>query len=134
MSNVIQPSDLELQVLAVLWRGESQSVRQLQESIPDQKKRAYTTVLSVLQVMERKGLVDHDKVGNVYVYRPLVTRRQVLGPMFRSMVNNIFGGRPCEAMAQLIEDEAMSEADLLEIRSLLDDKTPTDNKSDGEST
>ena len=132
MSKTVQPSELELQVLAMLWREGPQTVRQVRENLPDGKDRAYTTVLTVLQVMEKKGLVDHGKVGNVHLYRPLVTRQQVLGPMFRTMVRNVFGGRPAEAMAHLIEDQSFSEEELVEVRRLLNAKTTTRHKQDEE--
>ena len=76
-----RPSDLELQVLSVLWEIGPATVRQLRRAMPDGKKRAYTTVLSVLQVMEKKRLVTHDRQGMTHVYRPTVRRRQVLGPL-----------------------------------------------------
>ena len=118
--NPPQPSDLEMQVLSVLWRQGPSPVRSVLEALPDGKHRAYTTVLSVMQVMEKKGLVDHEKQGNAHVYRPLVTRRQVLRPMMRSPVRNVFGGRPVEAMAALLREGDVSESELSEIRRLID--------------
>ena len=53
-----RPSDLELQVLAVLWRRGPSTAREVMEALPDGKHRAYTTVLSVMQVMEKKELQE----------------------------------------------------------------------------
>ncbi|MCA9092782.1 MAG: BlaI/MecI/CopY family transcriptional regulator, partial [Planctomycetaceae bacterium] len=52
-----KPSDLELQILHVLWQAGPSTVRDVLEKLPDQKKRAYTSVLSVMQVMQKKGFL-----------------------------------------------------------------------------
>ena len=90
----IRPSELELQVLAVLWERGPSSVRAVQEALPDGKDRAYTTVLSVMQVMEKKGLIGHSQQGQANVYHTLVKRGQVLRPMMRELIRNVFGGSP----------------------------------------
>ena len=114
-----RPSDLELQVLSVLWEAGEATVRQIRRDLPDGKPRAYTTVLSVLQGMERKGLVGHSRRGMAYVYHPAVQRQKVLGPMLRELTANLFGGRPARVMQMLLADAQISEADRREIRRLL---------------
>lgn len=114
-----RPSELELQVLSVLWRQGASTAREMLEAMPDGKKRAYTTILSVMQVMEKKGLLTHENRGPAHVYKPCVSRRQVLGPMLRSMVNNIFGGSTPEAMMHLLQETAVDPDDMSEIRRLL---------------
>ena len=78
-----RPSEMELQILAVLWEHGPSTVRAIRQLLPDGKNRAYTTVLTLVQIMEKKGLVGHTSQGQAHVYRPLVARRQsggVLGP------------------------------------------------------
>ena len=116
------PSDLELQVLAVLWRRGALTARDVREALPDGKHRAYTTVLSVLQVMEKKGLVSHTVSGQANVYRPEVTRRQALGPLLRAMVRNVFGGSAAEAVVSLVSENDVSAEEMAEIRRLLDER------------
>jgi len=115
-----KPSELETQVLSVLWERGPSTVRDVRGAMPDGKKRAYTTVLSVLQVMERKGLVKHRARGRAHVYEPAVTRSQVLHPMLRGLVENVFGGSASAAVQHLLQGSDVSEADMLEIRALLD--------------
>ena len=59
-----QPSNLEMQILSVLWENGPCTVRDILDKIPDGKKRAYTTVLTMMQIMEKKKLVTHKSVGN----------------------------------------------------------------------
>ena len=118
-----QPSDLELQVLGVLWRGGPLPVRGVMEAMPDGKKRAYTTLLSVLQVMEKKGLVSHSVDGRTHVFKPCVTERQVLRPLFSRLVDHVFGGEPVAAVQGLLENAEVSDEELAEIRRLIDDQS-----------
>lgn len=118
-----RPSDLELQVLAVLWRKGAATVRDVLEAVPDGKARAYTTILSTMQVMEKKGLLERAGArGLTHIYKPAVTRRQVLGPLLRQLVRNIFGGSASAAVQQLLRETDVSDQDLAEIDRLLDEE------------
>jgi predicted transcriptional regulator len=116
----VKPSDLELQVLSVLWEKGPMTAREVREVLPDGKERAYTSVLSVMQVMEKKGLLTYRRKGNAYVFRPKVTQKQALGPMLRGMVSNVFGGRVSSVMQHLLSETAPSVNELEQIRALLD--------------
>jgi BlaI family penicillinase repressor len=116
---VSKPSELELQVLAVLWEKGPLTVRQIREEMPDKKKRAYTTMLSVLQGMEKKQLVGHDRDGLAHVYKPLVRRQQVLRPLFRDLLHNVFGGKATSAMQCLLDSADIAEDELQEIKQML---------------
>jgi BlaI family penicillinase repressor len=119
-----RPSELEMQVLSVLWEHGPLPVRGVLERLPDGKKRAYTTVLSVMQVMEKKGLLDHTRDGNTHVYRPLFTRRQVCRPLIRDLVRNVFGGSAATAMQYLLSDADVNPDELKQIRRLIDQADP----------
>ena len=98
-----RPTDLEMQVLSVLWdRGDS-TVREVMRELPDGKRRAYTTVLTILQVMEKKGLVGHTRKGLTYVYHPEVDRDQVVAPVMRTLLKNVFGGDPSAIVQSLLD-------------------------------
>jgi predicted transcriptional regulator len=116
-----RPSELELQVLAVLWDRGPSSVRAVQEALADGKDRAYTTVLSVMQVMEKKGLVGHSQQGQAHIYHPLVRRGQVLRPMMRELVRNVFGGSPARALQSLLDGSKLDAGELEQIRRVIRD-------------
>jgi BlaI family transcriptional regulator, penicillinase repressor len=117
--NQSEPSKLEMQVLSVLWKRGESTVREVLEVIPDGKARAYTTVLSVLQVMEKKGLVSHTSEGNAHVYRARVSRDEVAAPLLRGLVNHVFGGSVAGVMQQLLGGEKLNAAELEEIKQLI---------------
>ncbi len=116
-----RPSNLEMQALSVLWEHGPLPARAVLEKMPDKKPRAYTTILSVLQVMERKGLVTHKTDGNRHVYAPKAKQHTVIGSMLKSMVKNIFGGSASTAMQHLLETTPVSQDELAEMRRLLAD-------------
>jgi predicted transcriptional regulator len=116
-----QPSDLELQILGVLWAGGPSTVREVLESMPDGKARAYTTILSCLQVMEKKGLVAHKREGQGYVYRPVVQKQRVLGSVVRDLLRNVFGGRPSVALQYFIAESECTGEEIEQLRRLVDE-------------
>ena len=118
------PSDLELQILSLLWDHEPVSVRDAMKLIPDQKVRAYTTVLSSFQVMEKKGFVTRHREGKADFWSSSVTREEVLGKQVGKLVNHGFGGKP-SALLQCLLDQKMEAGDLEEIQDLIDEYTKT---------
>ena len=116
-----KPSQLEMQVLSVLWKSGPQTARQILDVLPDGKDRAYTTVLSVMQVMEKKGLLTHETKGNRHIYAPLVKRREIIGPYLQSMVSHIFGGKPSLVMQHLLETNEVTAHEIEEIKKVLND-------------
>ena len=115
-----KPSELEMQILGVLWRGGPAPVRAVLAAMPDGKKRAYTTVLSTMQVMEKKGLLTRTREGAADRWRPTVGPSRVLGPFLRSLITNVFGGEPTQVMQHLLQETNVDEADVTAIRQLLD--------------
>jgi len=114
-----KPSDLELQVLGVLWEHGPQSVRDLLPLLPDGKARAYTTLLTVLQGMERKQLVDHRREGLTYIYSPLVTHQEVVEPVLKTLLKHLFAGNPAKAVQALMNASEVSAEDLKQIRKVI---------------
>ena len=115
-----KPSELEMQILGVLWRRGPTPVRDVLSAMPDGKKRAYTTVLSAMQVMEKKGLLTRTREGLTDHWRPAVTKSRVLGPFLRNLVANVFGGQPTQVMQHLLQETEVDAADVAAIRQLLD--------------
>lgn len=128
MSNP-RPTELEMQVLTVLWETGPVTVRQLLDQLPDGKQRAYTTVLTVVQLMEKKKLLTRSRGegGVAHVYAPAVTRQQVVKPMLRGLVERVFGGSATAAVQHLLSDASVGRDELRQIREMIDamdDKRP----------
>jgi len=102
MIPVAQPSNVEIQALSVLWHEGPSTVAKILGELPDGKDRAYTTVLTVMQNLERKRLVVAKRVARAHVYRPAQPREQILTTATREFLTNAFGGRVDEAVLAML--------------------------------
>ena len=114
-----RPSDLETQVLCVLWEQGPSTVRQVLSRLPDGKERAYTTVLTVLQGMERKELVSRTRDGAAHVYRAEIDRGAVGQPVMRTLLQNVFAGDPAKVVQALVDSTDVTAEDLKQIRRVI---------------
>lgn len=119
---VVEPAEFELQILGTLWEHGPGTVRQVMERLSDRKERAYTSVLSVMQVMQKKGLlqVADERDGLAHIFKPLVSREQIAVPLLRGLVTKIFGGSTKTAMQHLLA-ETVDRDEINELRKLLDE-------------
>ena len=119
-----EPTPRELEALKVLWSKDGgATVREVCDAISAAvgEKLAYTTVLSLLQVMEQKGLVDHARQGRAYVYRPLVERRKTLGQIAGGFLESVFDGALSEYVAHAIDKRGVSKGELDELEAMIAD-------------
>ncbi|HVX12914.1 MAG TPA: BlaI/MecI/CopY family transcriptional regulator [Pirellulales bacterium] len=126
-------TDRQFAVLEVLWERGPLSVRQLMKHLPGKGRQPYTTVLGMLQNMERAGLVTHDEAaGNAYEYRPLIDKKQATGTLLDDFVRRFFRGSIEALLAGLVDSEALSPAELKDIERRFaqaeQSKTPTASK------
>ena len=102
MARVTHPSNLELQALSVLWHEGPSTVTAVLDALPDGKDRAYTTVLSVLQSLERKKLVKRVREGRAHVYEAAFSQDTIVRRASHDFLTNAFGGRLGEAILALL--------------------------------
>ena len=103
-----RPSQLELQALSVLYSLGPSTVAVIRDHLPDEKPRAYTTVLSVMQGLERKQLVKHTREGRLYIYKPTKSQESIVSPLAKDFLLNAFGGSAGRAILHLLSDEALA--------------------------
>ena len=108
MSDQPRPSNLELQALSVLYSLGSSTVSVIRDHLPDERPRAYTTVLSVMQCLERKQLVEHVREGRVYIYKATKSQESIVSPLVKDFLLNAFGGSAGRAILHLLSDEALA--------------------------
>lgn len=111
-------TDRELDVMNVLWEIGPATVQEVRERLPDEL--AYTTVLTILRILESKGYVRHREEGRAYRYQPLVERAQAAESALRRLIRGVYRGSPELLLTQLVSDRGLSEKELLRIRKLLD--------------
>ena len=113
-------TDRELDIMDVLWERGPSSVAEVRDALADEL--AYTTVLTMLRVLEEKGYVGHTAEGRAHRYHALVERRQAGESALRRLTRKLFRGSPELLLTQLVSDRRLSEADLRRMRALLDER------------
>lgn len=118
---LIPPTDRELDALKVLWdRGEA-TVRDVADAMNARgADLAYTTVLSLLQVMEQKGLVSHRRDGKAYVYLPLIERDSTFRQIAGGFLERVFDGAVDEYLVHALESRPLKPKELDELQAMID--------------
>jgi predicted transcriptional regulator len=113
----VRLTNRELDVMSVLWDRGSASVRQVLESLGVDV--GYTAILKVLQTLEGRGIVRHEREGRAYRYYPVVSPDQVGDRRLRTILNRVYRGSRELLIARLLDDEAVSAEELARIRTML---------------
>ena len=115
----IKLTKFELEVMDALWEIGSGSVREIQERLPEKRRPAYTTVQTIVRRLEEKDAVRRlKKIGNAFIFEPLVTRKSAHHRLINELLES-FGGSARPLMAHLAETGKLSLADLKELEIIL---------------
>jgi BlaI family transcriptional regulator, penicillinase repressor len=107
------PTERELQALKILWQAGEATVRQVCDAMGERgESLAYTTVLSLLQVMEQKELVGHTAVGKTYTYYPKVQRDSTFRSLAKGFLNTVFDGAMEEYLMHALQAQKLSPREL----------------------
>jgi BlaI family penicillinase repressor len=106
--------ELQLAVMQVLWSSQAATVHEVLAAFPPERKPAYTTILTVLRNLEKRGLVTHDTATGtrMFRYRPLVTAEQTRRDILRDVLERLFDGSPALLVSHLLVSEEWTRADL----------------------
>jgi predicted transcriptional regulator len=105
----------ELEIMKVVWRLGKATVREVYEDLLTQRKVAYTTVMTMMKILEQKGHLLKSEGEKAHVYRPARPQRQVIGAMVKEFVNRVFNGSAEPLLVHLVEDNHLTERELEEI-------------------
>jgi BlaI family transcriptional regulator, penicillinase repressor len=113
---------LQSEVMELVWRQREATVAQLLDTIGKRRTITYTTVLSAVQKLEKKGWLKHRTAGKAYVFFPARERLEVGGRTLRELLKTTFGGDPRLLLTSLLEDTQMSDVELKELRNLIEQR------------
>ena len=108
-------TELELEIMKIVWDHETVTVRDVYETLLKRRKVAYTTVMTMMKILEEKKYLKKNQADRAYVYRPAQPRRQVIGALVRDFVNRVFNGSAEPLLVHLVEEHDLSKEDLAEI-------------------
>lgn len=109
-----QPTPAELELLQCLWENGPSTVREVMDKLNEtqQRKRAYTSVMTLLSIMVDKGLLERKSKGKAYVYSAKAERDSTLGRMVGELCKRAFGGSSNSLVAHLLNQEAPTPEEL----------------------
>jgi BlaI family transcriptional regulator, penicillinase repressor len=116
---IAHPSNLEFQVLSILWASTGATVHDVWGQLPDGKPRAYTTVLAVLQKLEQKGHVRKKYQGRSNIYFARKTRQVTVGRYLHDLVTQVFHGRPADLIEQILSRVTLTPGETQAVAGLL---------------
>ena len=114
-----KPTQSELEILSILWKLETATVREVHELLNANKPTGYTTVLKLLQLMDEKGLVKRDKANRAHVYRANIKQNETGKQMLGDVLQKVFGGSALKLVQQVLETETTTKEELKEIRRMI---------------
>jgi BlaI family transcriptional regulator, penicillinase repressor len=109
----------ELAIMKVVWRLEKATVREVYEALLTRRDIAYTTVMTMMKILEEKGFLKKTRIDRAYQYRPSQPRHQVIGAMVRDFLDRVFDGAAAPLLVQLARDGRLSKDDKETIRRLV---------------
>ncbi|MEP6916813.1 MAG: BlaI/MecI/CopY family transcriptional regulator [Acidobacteriota bacterium] len=109
----------ELAIMKIVWRLDTATVRDVYEALRATRPVAYTTVMTMMKVLEEKGYVEKTMVERAYVYRPAKPRQQVVGAMVRDFVDRVFDGASASLLLHLAKDARMTERQRKAVQRIL---------------
>lgn len=107
--------------MKVIWQREAATVRDVYETLRERRRIAYTTVMTMMNVLEEKGYLAKKRVDRAYVYRPTRPQQQVVRQMVTDFVDRVFDGAAGALFLHLAKDNRLSKDERRRIRRLIEE-------------
>ena len=107
--------------MKVVWRLEKATVRDVYEKLRTRRTIAYTTVMTMMKILEEKGYLTKTRADRAYEYRPAKPRNQVLGAMVRDFLDRVFDGAAAPLLVHLAKDGKLSKQERDLVRRLAEE-------------
>jgi len=112
-------TDVELEFMSVIWKLNEATVNEVIEQLPSERKVAYTSVSTILRILEQKGVLKTRKEGRGHVYIPNISKTEYETRTLHHVMNKVFDGTPVALVRQLLGSVKMKPEEVSELKSLL---------------
>jgi predicted transcriptional regulator len=116
------PTELELEILKILWREGPSTVRQVREALAPTRPLAHTSVITTMNIMTDKGYLARATEGNTHTYTAKVTAPAIRKRMLSDLVRRAFDGSAIALMLNLLDTADLEEGELAQLRKRLEEK------------
>src|SRR2546429_2681929 len=117
--NTLTPQELE--IMKLVWQRGAATVRDVYEVLLERRKIAYTTVMTMMKILEDKGYLKKRRQDRAFLYRPAHSKNQVIGGMIREFINRVFNGSAEPLLVHLIQERHICEKDLQKIVRMIEE-------------
>jgi BlaI family transcriptional regulator, penicillinase repressor len=114
-------TDAEARVMSVLWERQTATVADVVAALKKKREVSYSTVQTILRILEDKAYVSHEKVARAFIYRPRVDERQAQRRALKHLVTRLFNGSPGLLVLNVLEDERIPPDELSRLKKLIED-------------
>jgi BlaI family penicillinase repressor len=111
----------ELEIMKLVWQLERASVRDVYEALLQHRKIAYTTVMTMMKILETKGYLKKRRQERAFIYRPTRPKSKVIGGMIREFINRVFNGSAEPLLVHLVKARHIREKDLRSIARMIEE-------------
>jgi len=120
-------TDVELELMIALWQIGSGSVRDVMGALSDETKRAYTSVATIMKILDDKGYVTAARKERSLIYTPAVERSDYEGKSLQNLSDSLFGGTPTALVARLVDNEELTDEMIQEIKAIIETRIRKDD-------
>jgi BlaI family transcriptional regulator, penicillinase repressor len=118
-NNTLTPQELE--IMKLVWQRGAATVRDVYEVLLERRKIAYTTVMTMMKILETKGYLKKRRQDRAFIYRPAHPKNQVIGGMIREFIDRVFNGSAEPLLVHLVKSRHLSEKDLQKIARMVEE-------------
>ena len=111
----------ELAIMKVVWRLDQATVRDVYEALREKRTIAYTTVMTMMKILEEKGFLKKTLVERAHVYKPVKPRQQVVGAMVKDFIDRVFDGASDALLVHLARDNRLSDKQRKTVERMVED-------------
>ena len=111
----------ELEIMKLVWQCEGATVRDIYEGLLERRKIAYTTVMTMMKILETKGYLTKRRQDRAFPYRPAQPKNLVIGDMIREFIDRVFNGSAEPLLVHLVNGRHIREKDLQEIVRMIEE-------------
>lgn len=112
-------TDMELELMNVLWRISCGTVHDVLENLPEDRPLAYTSVSTVLRILEQKNILLSEKSGRSHIYIPRMTKKDYESYSVQNVIESVFDNAPTAFVKRFIETVELSQSDIANIQQML---------------
>ena len=113
-------TEVELELMDILWKKKRATVGAIVAALPKKRALAYSSVLTMMRILEQKGYVEHEKESRAFIYRPLVDRKQAQQSVLSYLLKRFFNDSPELLVVNLLEHERVDAAEVRRLKRLIE--------------